>query len=82
MVVLNSQNTAWLCEQTTCPFKSTYSYVQYVLPCTKVKFMYCHVLVRTGTYRYVPVHTILPDLVQVYRIPDDDIVRATSYVMT
>ena len=24
----------------------------------------------TGTYRYIPVHTILPDPVQVYRIPD------------
>jgi hypothetical protein len=30
----------------------------------------CHGQVRTGTYRYVPVRTILPDLVQVYRIPD------------
>jgi hypothetical protein len=26
--------------------------------------------VRTSMYRYVPVHTILPDPVQVYRIPD------------
>ncbi len=44
---------------------------QYVLPCTEVKFLYCHVLVRTGTYWYVPVRTILPDPVKVYRIPDE-----------
>jgi hypothetical protein len=66
MVVLNSQNTAWVCEQTTYPIKSMY---QYVLPCTEVKFMYCYVLVGTGTYWYVPARTILPDLVQVYRCP-------------
>jgi hypothetical protein len=29
-----------------------------------------HVPIHTGTYRYIPVHTILPDPVQVYRIPD------------
>jgi hypothetical protein len=43
---------------------------RYVLPCTKVKFVYCHVLVRTCTYRYILVRTILPDLVKVYRISD------------
>jgi hypothetical protein len=39
---------------------------------TGQEFLYLHILVRTGTYQYIPVHTILPDpvTVQVCRIPD------------
>ncbi len=33
--------------------------------------MYWYVLVHTSTYQYILVRTILPDPVQVYRIPDD-----------
>ncbi len=32
--------------------------------------LYWHVPVCAGMYWYVPVHTFLPDPVQVYRIPD------------
>jgi hypothetical protein len=42
---------------------------QYVLDKNSCTCMYRYV-VRTGTYQYIPVHTILPDPVQVYRIPD------------
>ena len=45
---------------------------QYVPVRTDQEFLYWHVPVRTGTYQYIPVHTILPDPVQVYRIPEDD----------
>ncbi len=36
--------------------------------------------VRTGTYWYIPVHTILPDPVQVYRIPDEPAAAAARAV--
>jgi hypothetical protein len=39
--------------------------------CTGLDFVYWYVLVHTGTYQYILVRTILPDPVQVYRIPDD-----------
>ena len=42
----------------------------YVLVRTFLEILYWYVQVCTGTYLYVPVHTILPDPVQVYRIPD------------
>ena len=42
----------------------------YVLVRTFQGILYWHVLVCTGMYRYVQVHTILPDPVQVYRIPE------------
>ena len=44
----------------------------YVLVRTFQGILYWHVQVCTSMYRYVPVHTILPDPVQVYRIPDDE----------
>ena len=43
----------------------------YVLVRTFQGILYWNVPVCTCMYRYVPVHTILPDPVQVYRIPDD-----------
>jgi hypothetical protein len=55
LVVFNSQSTAWVCEQTTCPFKRTYSYVPV---CTAMYWRVILVLPCTGTYQYVLVHTI------------------------
>ena len=52
-----------------------YTCTYYVLVRTFQGILYSHVPVCTGIYQYVPVHTILPDPVQVYRIPDD----AVSY---
>ena len=66
-VNFNSQSTAWVYEITTCIFPSMYWYVPVR---TYIKCMYQYVPVRTGTYRYILVRTILPDPVQVYRIPD------------
>ena len=43
---------------------------RYILLRTNMEFLYCPVPSRTGTYWYVPVHTILPNPVQGYRIPD------------
>jgi hypothetical protein len=39
--------------------------------------VYWYVRVHTGTYQYILVRTILPDPVQVYRIPDDVITSIT-----
>ena len=50
---------------------------RYILLRTNMEFLYCPVPSRTGTYWYVPVRTILPNPVQGYRIPDDDIVDNT-----
>jgi hypothetical protein len=54
-------------EKLSCVFNCMYLYV---LVCTFLEFLYWYVPVCTGMYRYVLVHTILPDPVQVYRIPD------------
>jgi hypothetical protein len=56
-------------EKHSCLVNSMYLYV---LVRTFQGILYWHVPVCTGMYLYVPVHTImiLPDPVQVYRIPD------------
>ena len=47
---------------------------RYILLRTNMEFLYCPVPSRTGTYWYVPVRTILPNPVQGYRIPDENVV--------
>ncbi len=47
-----------------------YCMYQYVHVRTFQEILYWYVPVCTGMYRYVLVHTILPDPVQVCRIPD------------
>ena len=74
---LISPDSFWEGRETTWLLKSTYQYVPVhtgmyklgilVLACT---VLYRYVRVRTGTYGYVPVRTILPNPVQGYRIPD------------
>ncbi len=49
---------------------SIYVIKMYIPVSTGQEILYLHIPVRTGIYRYTPVHTILPDPVQVYRIPD------------
>jgi hypothetical protein len=51
-----------------------------VLPCTNLyllvpsgEILYLLVLVQTGTYQYRPVRSNFPVYVQVYRIPDEDV---------
>ena len=66
-VAINSQCAACVYEKSSCPVSRTYLYV---LVRTIIEFLYWHVLVHTSMYLYIPVRTILPDPVQVYRIPD------------
>ena len=54
-------------EKPSCLVSCTY---QYVPVRTGHLFLYWSVPVCTCTYKYIPVRTILPDPVQVYRIPD------------
>jgi hypothetical protein len=51
---------------------------RYIPVRTSVKFSYCLIRCCTGTYWYVPVCTILPNPVQVYRIPDDTMIQGIS----
>ncbi len=72
-VAVYSRRAALVYEKHSCLVNCIYLYV---LVRTFQGILYSHVPVCTGTpvctcmYRYVPVHTILPDPVQVYRIPD------------
>lgn len=66
-VEFNSLRTARVYSISTCIFPSMYWYVPVR---TVFKCMYRYIPVHTGTYWYIPVCTILPDPVQVYRIPD------------
>ncbi len=52
---------------------------RYVLPYTNEEFSNCHVLSCIGMYWYIMVHTILPDPVQGYRIPNDLFIWSISY---
>jgi hypothetical protein len=54
-------------EKPSCHVSGTYLYVPVR---TGQEFLYLHVPVHTGTYRYIPVRTIWPDPVHVFRIPD------------
>ena len=66
-VAVYSRRAARVYEKHSCLFSCIYLYV---LVRTFQGILYWYVLVCTSTYQYVPVHTILPDPVQVYRIPD------------
>jgi len=66
-VAVYSRRAALVYEKHSCLVNCMYLYV---LVRTFQGILYWHVPVCTGMYRYVPVHTILPDPVQVYRIPD------------
>ena len=70
-VAVCSRRAALVYENLSCVFNCMYLPV-YVLVRTfsEILRLYWYVPVCTGMYRYVPVHTILPDPVQVYRIPD------------
>jgi hypothetical protein len=70
-------SAALVCEKLSCLVNGMYLYV---LVRTFKEILYWYVLVCTGMCRYVPVHTILPDPVQVYRIPDEWLGRATVTV--
>ncbi len=65
-VAVYSRRAALVYEKHSCLVNCIYLYV---LVRTFQGILYWHVLVCTGMYWYVPVHTILPDPVQVYRIP-------------
>ena len=66
-VAVYSRRAALVYEKHSCLVNCMYLYV---LVRTFQEILYWYVPVCTGMYRYVPVHTILPDPVQVYRIPD------------
>ena len=66
-VAVCSRRAALVYEKHSCLINCIYLYV---LVRTIQGILFWHVLVHTGLYRYVPVYTILPDPVQVYRIPD------------
>ena len=65
-VAVYSRRAARVYEKHSCLVNCIYLYV---LVRTVQGILYWHVPVCTSTYQYVPVHTILPDPVQVYRIP-------------
>ena len=67
-VPVYSQRAACMYEKPSCHVFCTQLYIPVR---TGQEILYLHIPVHTGTYRYIPVHTILPDPVQVYRIPDD-----------
>ncbi len=69
-VAVYSRKAALVYEKHSCLVSCIYLYV---LVRTIQGILYWHVLARvcTSMYLYVPVHMILPDPVQVYRIPDD-----------
>jgi hypothetical protein len=67
-VTVYSRRAAWMYEKPSCHDFGTYRYMPVR---TGQEFLYLHVPVHTSAYRYIPVHTILPDPVQVYRIPDE-----------
>ena len=64
-----SRRAALVYEKLSCLVNCIYLYVL-VRTFQGILYWPGNVLVCTGMYRYVPVHTILPDPVQVYRIPD------------
>ena len=69
-VAVYSRRAALVYEKHSCLVNCMYLYV---LVRTFQEILYWHVPVCTGMYQYVPVHTILPDPVQVYRIPDENL---------
>ena len=75
-VAINSRSASWMYEKPSCLVSCTY---QYVPVRTGHLFLYWSVPVCTCTYRYIPVRTILPDPVQVYRIPDVTFILAAPF---
>ncbi len=73
-VAINSLSASWMYVKPSCPVSCTY---QYVPVRTGHIFLYWSVPVCTCTYKYILVRTILPDPVQVYRIPDGTMLRTT-----
>ena len=67
VVAINSRRASWMYAKPSCLVSSTY---QYVPVRTGHLCLYLSVPVCTCTYKYILVRTILPDPVQVYRIPD------------
>ena len=65
-VAVYSRRAALVYEKLSCLVNGMYLYV---LVRTFQEILYWYVPVCTGMYRYVQVHTILPDPGQVYRIP-------------
>jgi hypothetical protein len=68
-VAVDSRSAALVYEKHSCLVNCMYLYVL-VRTFQEILYWYVSVSVCTGMYRYVPVHTLLPDPVQVYRIPD------------
>ncbi len=66
-VAVYSRRAALVYEKHSCLVNCMYLYV---LVRTFQGILYWHVPVCIGVYWYVPVHMILPDPIQVYRIPD------------
>jgi hypothetical protein len=67
-VAVYSRRAALVYEKLSCLVNCMYLYVLRLSKFQEI--LYWYVPVCTGMYWCVPVHTILPDPVQVYRIPD------------